>query len=272
MLTWFLLRMKNNIYIFPLVTGASDGSIPSQGVSCNNFVGDDNQMFILEKKKNIFLEDIFPFLMLVFMVIFFVVTLFMCSGMKVYATETSSESDYTQTDLEQDERLNSLEIRLEEMGYSIDEVNRVIISLQEADTLLEEQNLLISEKLDLCIIALNDLVNYSIEHLKNDDAAELLTEEYRTAVISGITTNETAMSTLNENTVSGNTIISTFNDSVSENLQLTSENTLQELNKTLLVTNTFLSYLFILLLIVLVLFICYGIGALIHKLIFSHVR
>lgn len=228
-------------------------------------------MFVVEEKKCNFFEDIFPVFMIIFIFVFFLAALIMCSSIEVHAAETSEKSDYTQTDLEQDERLNNLELRLEELGYSIDEVEQAIVSLQEANAELEEQRLIISEKLDLCIIALNDLINYSIEHLNKEDAAALLTEEYRTTVTAGIVTNETAMTTLNENTVSGNTIISTFNDSVSENLKLTSENTLQELNKTLLTTNTFLSYVFILLLVVLVLFITYGIGALIHKLL-SHVR
>lgn len=227
-------------------------------------------MFVDKKSKRNSFEDICPFFILVFTVVFFVLALVMCSGIEVHAEESSD--DYTQTDFEQDERLNSLELRLEEMGYSIDEVEQAIVSLQEVDASLEEQRLLISEKLDLCIIALNDLINYSIEYLNKEDSSNLLTEEYRAAVLSGIETNETAMTTLNENTVSGNTIIRNFNDSVSENLQLTSENTLQELNKTLLVTNTFLSYLFVLILIVLVLFITYGIGALINKLITRHVR
>ena len=228
-------------------------------------------MFVVKKEKQEFFEDIFPFVFFIFVVIFFALSLFMCSSIEVHASETSEESDYTQTDLEQDERLNSLELRLEELGYTIDDVEQAIIALQEVDTSLEEQRLLISEQLDLCIVALNDLINYSIEHLEKEDTAALLTEEYRTTVTAGIVTNEMAMTTLNENTVSGNTIISNFNDSVSENLQLTSENTLQELNKTLLTTNTFLSYVFILLLVVLVILITYGIGALINKLL-SHVR
>ena len=228
-------------------------------------------MFVDKKEKQEFFEDIFPFVFFILVVIFFVLSLFMCSSIEVHASETSEESDYTQTDFEQDERLNNLELRLEELGYSINEVEQAIVLLQETDTALEEQRLVISEKLDLCIIALNDLINYSIEHLEKDDSAALLTEEYRTTVTTAIETNEESMIKLNENTVSGNMIISNFNDSVSENLQLTSENTLQELNKTLLTTNTFLSYVFILLLVVLAILITYGIGALINKLL-SHVR
>ena len=228
-------------------------------------------MFVPYKEKNNFIEEYVPIIIFGFTIVFFILSLFMSLSIEVQAAETSEESDYTQTDFEQDERLNSLELRLEELGYSINEVEQAIVLLQETDTALEEQRLVISEKLDLCIIALNDLINYSIEHLEKDDSAALLTEEYRTTVTTAIETNEESMMKLNENTVSGNMIISNFNDSVSENLQLTSENTLQELNKTLLTTNTFLSYVFILLLIVLILFITYGIGALINKLL-SHVR
>lgn len=231
-------------------------------------------MFDVERKKTEFLEDVCPLVSIVFTIVFLVACLVMCSGLEVHAQEIDKEElddDYSQTDLEQDERLNSLEIRLEELGYIIDETSQSIILLQETDADLEQQRLELSEKLDLCIIALNDLINYSVEQLEKMDSSEVLTESYRTALLEELEANRLLVTDLNDNTVSGNMIISDFNDSVSENLQLTSENTLQELNKTLLTTNTFLSYVFILLLGVLVLFITFGIGALIHKLL-SHVR
>ena len=222
-------------------------------------------MFVEKKEKRLSKWMLFVDFLLCGLVLIF-------SPVCSFEVHAQDDTEYTQTDLEQDERLNSLEKRLEEIGYTIDETVQAIISLQEADVSLEEQRIEISEKLDLCIIALNDLINYSIEGLDKADASEVLTEEYRTEVLTDLETNEAAMVTLNENTVSGNTILTDFNDSVTENLQLTSENTLQELNKTLSTTNTFLSYLFVLLLVVLALFVTNWIGALINKFILKHVQ
>lgn len=231
-------------------------------------------MFDVEREKTDFIEDVCPLVSIIFTIVFLVACLVMCSGLEVHAQEIDKENlddDYSQTDFEQDERLNSLEIRLEELGYIIDETNQAIILLQETDADLEQQRLELSEKLDLCIIALNDLINYSVEQLEKMDSSEVLTESYRTALFEELEANRLLVTDLNDNTVSGNMIISDFNDSVSENLQLTSEKTLQELNDTLLVTNTFLSYLFILILIVLVMIVTYLIGAFIYKFVIRHI-
>lgn len=200
---------------------------------------------------------------IVFILLFFISSL--CMSLHVHAEETPP------TDYSVEDRVNFLEIRLEELGYQIDDMQTAIEAIEASDQLEEENRLALSDKLDLVIIALNNLIENDLELLQKQDDAELLTTEYRETITTALTTNETAFEELNENTVSGNSLISEFNTSVEENMQLVSESTLQELNKTLLTTNTFLSYVFILLLIVLVLIIVYGLGALLNKIIFKHV-
>lgn len=201
--------------------------------------------------------------LLIFIVLFFIALL--CMSLNVHAEESP------QTDYSVEDRVNFLEIRLEELGYQINDMQTAIEAIEAVNQTEEENRLALSDKLDLVIIALNNLIENDLELLQKQDDADLLTTEYRETVTTALTTNETAFEELNENTVSGNSLISDFNTSVEKNMQLVSESTLQELNKTLLTTNTFLSYVFILLLIVLVLVIVYGLGALLNKLIFKHV-
>lgn len=200
----------------------------------------------------------------VFIAVFFIASLFM--SLEVHAEEENA-TDYTV-----EERVNFLEIRLEELGYKINDLETAIESINEANLAEEENRLALSDKLDLVIIALNNLIENDIEFLQKQDDEELLNTAFREAVTTALTVNEETVTALNENTVSGNTLISDFNTSMEENLQTVSESTLQELNKTLLTTNTFLSYLFVLALIVLVLVLVYGLGALLHKSIFKHVK
>lgn len=214
-----------------------------------------------KKKKD---REIFLFIgFIVFIVLFFIGLL--CMSLKVHAEEAPP------TDYSVEERVNFLEIRLEELGYKINDLETAIESINEANLTEEENRLAISDKLDLVIIALNNLIENDIEFLQKQDEEELLNTAFREAVTTALTVNEETVTALNENTVSGNTLISDFNTSMEENLQTVSESTLQELNKTLLTTNTFLSYLFVLVLIVLVLIIVYGLGTLLYKLLHRHV-
>lgn len=216
-------------------------------------------MFVEEKKK----ESCW-WLWILGIIVFIFIAMF-CMSLKVHAEENTS-SEYTVED-----RVNFLEIRLEELGYQINDMQTAIEAIEAADLAEEENRLVLSDKLDLVIIALNNLIENDLAQLQKQEDAELLTTEYRETVTSALTVNETAVEELNSNTVSGNSLISDFNTSVEENMQLVSESTLQELNKTLLTTNTFLSYLFVLVLIVLVLIIVYGLGALLNKFLIRHV-
>ena len=95
------------------------------------------------------------------------VLLFFFLSIPVHAEEIAEGE--SQTDTEQNERLNSLEIRLEELGYTINELQATIESVQTSELEEEQQRLVISEKLDLLIIGVRDLINYSIESLTKQD-------------------------------------------------------------------------------------------------------
>ncbi len=187
-------------------------------------------------------------------------------------TAFAQEIETSETDEEQNQRLNSLEIRLEEMGYVINDVEGIIEQIQTSEQLEQEERLAISDKLDLSIIALNDLVNYNIELLGKADNSETLTGEYRQNVEE--TFEELTQLSLEQNelTVSGNSIITDFNDSFETNLKTTSGDFLTEFNDTILMTNTLLSYLFVLILILLVMVVVIAFGALLRSMINKFVR
>lgn len=189
--------------------------------------------------------------------VLFCFTLVLSTPVYAYAAEPEEESE---TDIEQNERINSLESRLEELGYVIDEVEGTLEQIQDSELEEAEERLVISEKLDLSLLVLNDLVNYFIEFLDKYDASETLAAEHRLFVKTGLVE-------LSELTVSGNTLISDFNTSFEENVKITSENSIKEFNDTLLSTNTLLSYLFVLILFLLVMVIAIAIGVLLHHML-----
>lgn len=120
------------------------------------------------------------------------------------------------TDSEQNERLNSLEIRLEELGFQINEITGTLEEVQTSELSEQEERLLISEKLDLVIVALNDLINYDIEILSKSDNSEQLTSDYMVQVLDSFKQlNETTLQ-LSADTVSGNNLVSRLDDTVSK--------------------------------------------------------
>ncbi len=128
-----------------------------------------------------------------------VATVAMCFALislNAHAQESELESE---TDTTQNERLNSLETRLEEMGYTINEIEGVLEQVQTSELLQEEERLAISTKLDLVITALNDLVNYDIEILGKADNEELLAKEYRLQITE-------VLNNISNSTVSGNSL------------------------------------------------------------------
>ena len=156
---------------------------------------------------------------------FFVACLFLSTKIEVHAQEITEE--YTQTDLEQDDRLNALELRLEELGYTINDTTQAIELLQAADATQEGQRLEISAKLDLLLIALNDVVNYDIELLNKIDSSEVLTSEYRVQVNDSLKALRDTALLQSENTVSGNTLISNLDSTLTEGNE-TSNNLLEQ--------------------------------------------
>lgn len=133
-----------------------------------------------------------------------------------FITHAEEITEETAMDTEQNERLNSLEIRLEELGYQINEITGTLEEDQTSELSEQEERLLISEKLDLVIIALNDLINYDIEILTKADNSELLVTDYRVQVLDSFKQlNETSLQ-LSADTVSGNTLVSQLDDTVSK--------------------------------------------------------
>lgn len=188
------------------------------------------------------------------------------SSTAVVHAEEIVESE-TLTDSEQNERLNNLEIRLEELGYSVNEVRDSINAINERFELLEQERLEIRDQLDLIIIGLDDLCTYSIEYLGNFDSAVTVSQTADTDTLSALNQIYDSSVELNENTVSGNAIVTAFGDNIKTDMQNISETSINEFNETLLKTNTLLSYLFVLILFLLVLMIAYGVGSIIQNII-----
>ena len=77
---------------------------------------------------------------------------------------------------------------------------------------------------------------------------------------------------LYQETVSGNTLVSDLGDSLKVDMENISQKSLEEFNKTLLSTNKLLSYLFVLLLVLLVLFMVGGLGKIIKDTLLKYVK
>lgn len=144
-----------------------------------------------------------------------------------HAEEITGEEPTEETvmDAEQNERLNSLEIRLEELGYQINEISGALETVQTSELSEQEERLAISQKLDLVIVALNDLINYDIELLAKADNSELLTGEYRVQVLDSFEQLNTATVQLSADTVSGNSLInSTVAQGNADALEINAQN------------------------------------------------
>lgn len=212
-------------------------------------------------KDNSLERNVFYMLLAVLIVVSVVI-----SSTAVVHAEEIVESE-TLTDSEQNERLNNLEIRLEELGYSVNEARDSINAINERFELLEQERLEIRDQLDLIIIGLDDLCTYSIEYLGNFDSAVTVSQTADTDTLSALNQIYDSSVELNENTVSGNAIVTAFGDNIKMDMQNISETSINEFNETLLKTNTLLSYLFVLILFLLVLMVAYGVGSIIQNII-----
>lgn len=212
-------------------------------------------------KDNSLERNVFYMLLAVLIVVSVVI-----SSTAVVHAEEIVESE-TLTDSEQNERLNNLEIRLEELGYSVNEARDSINAINERFELLEQERLEIRDQLDLIIIGLDDLCTYSIEYLGNFDSAVTVSQTVDTDTLSALNQIYDSSVELNENTVSGNAIVTAFGDNIKTDMQNISETSINEFNETLLKTNTLLSYLFVLILFLLVLMVAYGVGSIIQNII-----
>lgn len=181
------------------------------------------------------------------------------------AAETGETESATNT--EQDQRLNALELRLEEMGYTINDINMSIESIFEELETSEQQHLSIGQELELLLIGVSQLCDDDMAFMEKYDATVEGFSAIQTETNSSLGDINAVMNELNENTVSGNILITNFSDSISTDMQNISETSINEFNETLLKTNTLLSYLFWLLLFVLVLIICFWLGTVLKNII-----
>jgi ABC-type Na+ efflux pump permease subunit len=198
---------------------------------------------------------------------------FCVTPLYVHAEESENEDSYSETenDTIQEERINALEARLEEMGYTINDLEMTIESITEEMELEEEQRLAIGQQLELLIIGVSQLCDDSISFNEKYDTYTGESSSMQISANTSLDNVNSTLSELNENTVSGNALVSAFSDSIKVDMQNISETSINEFNETLLKTNTLLSYLFVLILLLLVLLICFGIGALLRNIISRHV-
>lgn len=186
-----------------------------------------------------------------------------------HAEETSTDTAEESTS--DDERINNLEKRLEELGYQISETKDSIVAIEDRLDLLEADHLSLQQELELLLIGMNDqldLLNTISADLTASSA--LLSDHLPTVVMQGETLQEDTKS-LYQETVSGNTLVSDLGDSLKVDMENISQKSLDEFNKTLLSTNKLLSYLFVLLLVLLVLFIVGGLGKIIKDTLLKYV-
>lgn len=195
--------------------------------------------------------------------------LVLCFPVCVNAEEIIDSDDFmeSETDLSQNERLNALEVRLEEMGYTINDIEMSIESIFEEFEQLEEQRLSICQQLELLIIGISQLCDDNISFSEKYDAAVVESSSMQSEMNDSLARMEAVMNDLNDNTVSGNTLITSFSDSIKTDMQNISETSINEFNVTLLRTNTLLAYLLVLLLIILVLIIVFAICAVVQNII-----
>lgn len=187
-----------------------------------------------------------------------------------HAEETST--DTTEESTSDNERINNLEKRLEELGYQISETKDSIVAIEDRLDPLEADHLSLQQELELLLIGLNDqleLLNTISADLTASSA--LLSDHLPTVVMQGETLQEDTKS-LYQETVSGNTLVSDLGDSLKVDMENISQKSLEEFNKTLLSTNKLLSYLFVLLLVLLVLFIVGGLGKIIKDTLLKYVE
>ena len=187
-----------------------------------------------------------------------------------HAEETSTDTAEESTS--DDERINNLEKRLEELGYQISETKDSIVAIEDRLDPLETDHLSLQQELELLLIGMNDqldLLNTISADLTASSA--LLSDHLPTVVMQGETLQEDTKS-LYQETVSGNTLVSDLGDSLKVDMENISQKSLDEFNKTLLSTNKLLSYLFVLLLVLLVLFIVGGLGKIIKDTLLKYVE
>ena len=146
---------------------------------------------------------------LVILLLYFLILFLGCVGHKfiVHAEESGTESYNEQM-------INYLAQRMQEMGIQIDEINQKLQLIDENDAAEEEQRISMSDKLDLLVIGMEQLVDNSITELEALEASGTQEEEYRAYVSESLDDlNATALQQ-SDNTVSGNLRLSDLDDTI----------------------------------------------------------
>ena len=146
---------------------------------------------------------------LAILLLYFLILLLGCVGHKfiVHAEEPGTESYNEQM-------INYLTQRMQEMGIQIDEINQKLQLIDENDAAEEEQRISMSDKLDLLVIGMEQLVDNSITELEALEASGTQEEEYRAYVSESLDDlNATALQQ-SDNTVSGNMRLSDLDDTI----------------------------------------------------------
>lgn len=110
-------------------------------------------------------------------------------------------------------RVNALELRLQELGITLDDLLVRTEELAEEDNLLEQLITAINEQNNLVLIALNNLINNQNYQIENTPI-----EAYE-----AVATIAESVDELNSNTVSGNSLVSGLDQRMTESQEQTAE-------------------------------------------------
>ena len=110
-------------------------------------------------------------------------------------------------------RVNALELRLQELGITLDDLQVRAEELGEEDNLLEQLITSINEQNNLVLIALNNLINNQNYQIENTPL-----EAYE-----AVATIAESVDELNLNTVSGNSLVSGLDQRMTESQEQTAE-------------------------------------------------
>lgn len=110
-------------------------------------------------------------------------------------------------------RVNALELRLQELGITLDDLQVKVEELGEEDNLLEQLIISINEQNNLVLTALNNLINNQNYQIENAPI-----EAYE-----AVATIAESVDELNLNTVSGNSLVSGLDQRMTESQEQTAE-------------------------------------------------
>lgn len=157
----------------------------------------------------------------------------LCSfcSLPVHAQETVEE---TQEDNDYSERLNSLEIRVEELSQTVADLKMSLEEIRTNEQLDEDYRVSISAKLDTVSTALTSMLENDILLIQNEADKQTTEETFRTSVLDCLwedieVTKKLLDTSLEqkETTVSGNSAIMTTLENNAESNQADNDNLLQ---------------------------------------------